>query len=99
MILWDSRTIHCNTPSLVYPNNIPDNKLLRAVSYICMTPRSWADNNIISKRIEAFEKNITTSHWPHYANYDQQLVNITEKINNYELISIEKRNLIGIIKE
>ena len=30
------------------------------------------DNNIIEKRIEAYEKNITTSHWPHTINYNNE---------------------------
>ena len=36
-----------------------------ALSEVCMTPRSFASTDILKKRIEAFEQNIGTSHWPH----------------------------------
>ena len=36
-----------------------------ALPEVCMTPRSFASTDILEKRIEAFEQNIGTSHWPH----------------------------------
>jgi len=36
-----------------------------ALCEVCMTPRSFASTDILKKRIEAFEQNIGTSHWPH----------------------------------
>jgi hypothetical protein len=42
VILWDSRTIHCNCPALVPPPLAVDEalpvSLLRVVGYVCMTP-------------------------------------------------------------
>ncbi len=37
LVLWDSRTFHCNTPALATPRDT-QGELLRAVAYVCMTP-------------------------------------------------------------
>jgi hypothetical protein len=48
LVLWDSRTIHCNSPAVRGSSKpIPrtsngDVDLLRATAYICMTPASFA---------------------------------------------------------
>lgn len=68
MILWDSRTIHCSTPALVAPT-APTSELLRMAAYVCMTPASWATADVVQARIGAFERNMTTTHWPHLYNY------------------------------
>ncbi|CAM9360576.1 unnamed protein product, partial [Ectocarpus fasciculatus] len=65
MVLWDSRTIHCNTSSLVQPTTLPKNELLRAVGYVCMTPASKATPEVIEKRRLIFEQGDGTTHWPH----------------------------------
>jgi hypothetical protein len=69
LLLWDSRTVHCNTPSFVTPpvNNGEGPALLRMVSYICMTPLAFAENpdELINRRLNAFRYRMTTSHWPH----------------------------------
>lgn len=74
MILWDSRTVHCNTPALVESPNTPVDQLLRIVGYICMTPTSFIDRNgdnelsrqeVLETRVRLYERNIGTSHWPH----------------------------------
>ena len=69
LILWDSRTIHDNTPAIseaAEEKSRPD-ELLRIVSYICMTPSIFASNKVLEQRNEAYRRNITTSHWPHHA--------------------------------
>lgn len=61
LVLWDSRTIHCGKepePTRLNPN-------YRCVVYVCYTPRKLASNNMISKKINAWENLRTTSHWPH----------------------------------
>ena len=74
LLLWDSRTVHCNTPGLTLSDN--DNvedcaeaedvtELLRMVCYICMTPAKLANIKTLAKRFTAFELGISTSHWPH----------------------------------
>jgi len=40
LLLWDSRTVHCNTPALEDGDPIQSQpELLRVVAYICMMPR------------------------------------------------------------
>lgn len=40
LLLWDSRTVHCNTPALVEGNPVQSQpSLLRVAAYICMMPR------------------------------------------------------------
>ena len=61
MVFWDSRTIHCGTE----PMKKRENKNLRNVAYICMTPRDRASNAMINKKRKAFKDLRMTSHWPH----------------------------------
>lgn len=63
-VLWDSRTVHCNSPAIETPVT-PEDRLLRAVVYVCMTPRSYATPDVLEKRIEAYNFCKTTTHWPH----------------------------------
>ena len=64
LLLWDSRTLHCNSPAVSPPTADPA-ELLRAVSYVCMTPKSWASEETLALRRQAFIDSVTTSHWPH----------------------------------
>mmetsp|Transcript_59077 Transcript_59077/g.115898 ORF Transcript_59077/g.115898 Transcript_59077/m.115898 type:complete len:440 (-) Transcript_59077:10-1329(-) len=74
LVLWDSRTFHCNTPApkpKTSSETMPaENKLLRAVAYICMTPSRLLDDasELRQQRRAAYEGRITTSHWPHILN-------------------------------
>lgn len=61
MVFWDSRTVHCGIQS--DENRIKEN--FRCAAYICMTPRYLADEEILKKRIEAFEALQMTNHWAH----------------------------------
>ncbi|CAB9500770.1 Phytanoyl-CoA dioxygenase (PhyH) [Seminavis robusta] len=65
LILWDSRTIHANIPALEKPSMAPSTELLRAVSYVCMTPKHLATPAVLQERRGAFEEGETTGHWPH----------------------------------
>eukprot|EP00128_Syssomonas_multiformis_P001051 Colp12_sorted_trinity150504_noHs@12447 len=71
LILWDSRTIHCNMPAPVEKVKPEDEswELLRAVCYVCMTPITKADpkelDSLLACRKEAFQAGVTTTHWPH----------------------------------
>mmetsp|Transcript_11874 Transcript_11874/g.21703 ORF Transcript_11874/g.21703 Transcript_11874/m.21703 type:complete len:351 (-) Transcript_11874:124-1176(-) len=64
LILWDSRTVHCNTPAVSTPT-APGSRLLRACVYVCMTPKAWADKRTLEDRRKGYEIRVTTSHWPH----------------------------------
>lgn len=63
MILWDSRTIHCNRSPTAKQ---PDGDKCRYAIYICMTPASFCigDKNK-QKKADAFEHDPGTYHWPH----------------------------------
>ena len=78
LCLWDSRTVHCNTPCLkkipkslhkkfLEKNPEPQGgwDLIRMVCYICMVPSNKADYQTLKYRQTAFNGHITTSHWPH----------------------------------
>mmetsp|Transcript_41786 Transcript_41786/g.99114 ORF Transcript_41786/g.99114 Transcript_41786/m.99114 type:complete len:331 (-) Transcript_41786:231-1223(-) len=68
IVLWDSRTVHCNCPAAEPPPPPgPDEgpQMLRAVAYICMVPRTWATEEALQRRRACFEMRETTTHWPH----------------------------------
>lgn len=71
LLLWDSRTVHCNSPSPLALEGEEGNAearekwdLIRLVSYICMVPKAKCSTEVLRKRIELFEEGATTSHWP-----------------------------------
>jgi len=66
--MWDSRCIHCNGP----PDRLSDDPdapktLKRLAAYVCMTPTKSAQNldQLINQRTFAFQKGMSTTHWPH----------------------------------
>lgn len=61
MVLWDSRTIH----SGIEPVETRDNPNFRCVIYFCYTPRIFASESTLHKRIDAWKNLRMTSHWPH----------------------------------
>ena len=72
LVLWDSRTVHCNTPALINglakgspPASPVQRDLLRAVVYVCMTPASKASLEVLTHRRLAFAARQGTNHWPH----------------------------------
>lgn len=70
IILWDSRTIHCNKAPEA--NQINTNRAGMAV-FICMTPRKWCtSNDILLKKQQAFQQVAFASHWPHIVQYIQK---------------------------
>mmetsp|Transcript_41574 Transcript_41574/g.115672 ORF Transcript_41574/g.115672 Transcript_41574/m.115672 type:complete len:408 (-) Transcript_41574:149-1372(-) len=64
LVLWDSRAVHANSPAPRQPT-APRDRLLRAVGYVCMTPKSFAPSDVRTKRRTAYEHGFSTSHWPH----------------------------------
>ena len=73
LILWDSRTIHCNGPAIHPPESAPadvhmprlPNELLRLVGYVCCTPSAWVAKAVAHKRAQAAIEKTTSTHWPH----------------------------------
>merc|ERR1712216_4310 len=55
LVLWDSRCVHCNMPSLLPPQSGP-RELLRALVYICMTPKHFASDECLQKRRDQYER-------------------------------------------
>lgn len=96
LVLWDSRTIHCNYPS------ITDN--FRYVAYISMTPADKIDSFNLRNKRKAFYDLQTTTHWPHEItlftekpvdkNKAKQIVKLQDKLP--ELTEIGKK-LAGLL--
>ena len=61
MVFWDSRTIHCGTESM----RNREEKKIRNVVYVCMTPRKLITEANLRKKRKAFDELRMTSHWPH----------------------------------
>ena len=61
LILWDSRTVHCS----MEPLKTRKEPNFRLVTYVCMTPRKWCDEETLKVRRNAFEKLYMTTHCPH----------------------------------
>ena len=99
LLLWDSRTVHCNSPSFVTPphpaNNNEPPSLLRMVSYICMTPLTFAENpeDLIQRRLHAFRYRLTTSHWPH--EFQTMGGEISRGENTIELTDYQNNLIVG----
>jgi ectoine hydroxylase-related dioxygenase (phytanoyl-CoA dioxygenase family) len=100
LILWDSRTVHCNTPALnasedlVAPKDqTNDWKLIRQVGYVCMTPASFATKEVIEARKGCFVDGHSNSHWPHACVIGSAGIPGNEL--DPEAISSEQRALIG----
>lgn len=65
MFLWDSRTIHCSSPGHPAAANslTPDPELVRAVSLVCMMPRSRSNASVIERRRQAVQSRTSTTNW------------------------------------
>jgi hypothetical protein len=104
-IVWDSRTVHCNTPALTPPTPLLNNwktSLDRLVAYICMTPLTLAHDTdkLLSQRQKAISEGITTNHWPHefHPNYVENSSQY-QKPKNYTPPSLNEaqRRLAGLL--
>lgn len=113
LLLWDSRTVHCNTPGLsppptkgtdgpaaAAPTTVPP-ELLRMAAYICMTPAKWATEKVLARRRAAYEYKMTTTHWPHtFSPTGDGLLDIEGRKGAFARASAEARALIdGGIEE
>ena len=67
LVLWDSRTVHCNTPALTQAHffSLPEEEqrqqaaaqprdLIRLCSYVCMLPRSHATPEELQRKVVMF---------------------------------------------
>mmetsp|Transcript_41555 Transcript_41555/g.50556 ORF Transcript_41555/g.50556 Transcript_41555/m.50556 type:complete len:620 (-) Transcript_41555:192-2051(-) len=114
LLLWDSRTVHCNTPALTAANRMvlpaeeklqeteDDNDIIRLAAYVCMVPRSQATNEVLTQRLQAYLSRTGTTHWPNKPIPALDMVMDEEKeITNEKLsnISSEIMDLIGYKEE
>ena len=60
MVLWDSRTVHDNCKP-VYGR--PHNDRWRFVIFVSMTPAIWATPEDLTRKTEAYEQLLITTHW------------------------------------
>ena len=106
LILWDSRTAHCNTPALAPAEEAEEEEeegrakrdpavsLQRQVGYVCMTPARWATAETLARRRDAFVRGESTSHWPH--EFVVAGVGLPDAPDNDpDAISPEQRRLVG----
>lgn len=60
LVLWDSRTVHCNVP----PEKGRLEPRWRKVVYACQMPLKLCSEQDRNKRRQAFEQKRATNHWP-----------------------------------
>jgi hypothetical protein len=69
MVLWDSRTVHCNSPATAIEERDKDEPadLIRIVAYVSMSPTTFVNGQTLDefreKRKQMVENNCTTTHW------------------------------------
>lgn len=93
LVVFDSRTIHCNTPAFDLNTNVKKRptlnentspRLLRIVAYVCMSPTSM----VPSDQLEEFRKTreqfvrdrISCTHWPCELNISGKLALSKKKL-------------------
>ena len=98
LVLWDSRTIHCNCSSTIFGNN-----KFRYAIYVCMTPVILCDEYNKEKKIKALNELRATSHWPHEIIFKRDIKN-KEELHNFTptykkpVLSIIGQQLAGLLE-
>eukprot|EP00304_Pavlova_gyrans_P005721 CAMPEP_0206039682 /NCGR_PEP_ID=MMETSP1466-20131121/4918_1 /ASSEMBLY_ACC=CAM_ASM_001126 /TAXON_ID=44452 /ORGANISM="Pavlova gyrans, Strain CCMP608" /LENGTH=333 /DNA_ID=CAMNT_0053414333 /DNA_START=50 /DNA_END=1051 /DNA_ORIENTATION=+ len=93
LVLWDSRVVHCNTPALVRAPEQGMPRLLRLVTYVCMAPRAWADDETLAARRCAVDDFATSTHWPHQLKVTSKLSR-RPGTSRYEQLTHEQKELV-----
>lgn len=83
IVLWDSRTVHDNTPPIAKRPN-PDR--WRFVVFVSMTPAIWASEKDMEFKKDTYRRMLLTSHWS-----SQGLKTFKEYIENKR-----KRNYVNV---
>jgi hypothetical protein len=94
LVLWDSRTIHCNTPSLAPRPACPTDRLLRAAGYICMVPTAWASPEVLGIRRDVFEFGETRNHWPQFMTCSNSSTEGKSRVRDLLSVAPQQRSLI-----
>eukprot|EP00746_Dinoflagellata_sp_MGD_P002958 gnl/MRDRNA2_/MRDRNA2_105771_c0_seq1.p1 gnl/MRDRNA2_/MRDRNA2_105771_c0~~gnl/MRDRNA2_/MRDRNA2_105771_c0_seq1.p1 ORF type:complete len:419 (-),score=72.76 gnl/MRDRNA2_/MRDRNA2_105771_c0_seq1:38-1294(-) len=102
LLLWDSRCVHCNTPGETETGAPTGNasalhgrdeaELLRVVAYVCMTPASWAPQEVLAQRKNAFINKVGTNHWPHEYHPGEETLSLSS--NEWSELSDKQKQLI-----
>jgi len=82
MVVWDSRTIHCNAPATALRPLPQDGSVLpprRLVAYVCMTPASRLTKEAKELRRKAYFEGFSTTHWPEEVRYSGGLTSSVAK--------------------
>lgn len=92
LVIWDSRTVHCNTPGKDSEAHKQDpSTILRACAYVCMAPLALATTETLDLRREAFIRNESSSHWPHpFASSGGKACAHYLPVNSLQVIEIEE---------
>lgn len=61
LVLWDSRTVHYGSGAIMHRSQ-PN---LRTVCYVCYTPSDFITEGRRREKINMFETQRVTNHWPH----------------------------------
>lgn len=59
LIIWDSRLIHYGAEPAESSNTI------RTATYVSYAPVSFASDEVLERKREAFRESLATTHWPH----------------------------------
>ena len=71
LLLWDSRTIHCNSPAIASAEAAPvgavppPGELLRLAGYVCFAPARLCSPDVAEQRARAALDLVTSTHWPY----------------------------------
>ena len=87
LVLWDSRLVHQG----ILCSQGRDKPNIRAVVYICMTPRQKASEKQIRKKQTAFKQMRMTTHWPHQISRFPAYPKPSETLNKQTDLIIEKK--------
>ena len=80
MVLWDSRTIHCNASALQGRAVVRP----RIAIYTCMTPRHLISKADLRKKQKYFYEGRMTNHWPHTIKVFPKTPNMFRDKEKYE---------------
>ena len=92
LLLWDSRTIHCSSPGLETPSF--NDQLFRAISLVCMMPKSKSNEKVIAKRRVAVKNLVSTTNWSdRFINADEfPNVVAASKVRTFKLPPVPELN-------
>jgi len=89
LVLWDSRTIHCNMPASA-PAETVEGELLRVAVYVCCVPAAQATAHDLLLRRQAYDEGLSCNHWPLFG--DEGLHDFRNNLCDYRTPSLDAQN-------